>query len=271
LLTLFDSAERIQLEHSASSDFQEIMEKCSDLVFLLRFCPRSHHIFGKRFMLTHKQHELLLFIHQCVAESGIPPSFDEMKKAVDIASKSGVHRLIVALEERGFIRRLPNRARALEIIKLPSSIASHFPPIDNPKVNSHRIDSGDLAVLPVPVVGRIAAGMPIAAIQHQTRTIPMPLEMLGQGEHYALEVRGDSMIDAGILDGDIVIIQQADTAQIGEIVVALVDGEEATLKYYRRKGPHVVLEAANPTYAAAIYDADRVHIQGRLAGLVRHY
>jgi len=228
-------------------------------------------------MLTHKQHELLLFIHQCIRESGIPPSFDEMKEAVDIASKSGIHRLIVALEERGFIRRLPNRARALEIIKLPPSIVSGTAPsVGTPaaphiKPKLRLVGGADATAMQVPVMGRIAAGVPIAAIEHQTHMVSVPLGMVDRGEHYALEVRGDSMIEAAILDGDTVIIQKADTAQSGEIVVALIDEEEATLKYYRRKGARVVLEAANPAYEARIFTTDRIRIQGRLVGLLRRY
>jgi len=227
-------------------------------------------------MLTHKQHELLLFIHQYVRESGIPPSFDEMKEAVDIASKSGIHRLIVALEERGFIRRLPNRARALEIIKLPPSLVSTPSPVSSPPAHvlgSHpRLVGGDdTTTMPIPVMGRIAAGVPIAAIAHQTHMVSVPLGMVDRGEHYALEVRGDSMIEAAILDGDTVIIQKTDIAQSGEIVVALIDEEEATLKYYRRKGARVILEAANPAYEARILPLERVRIQGRLAGLLRRY
>lgn len=238
-------------------------------------------------MLTRKQHELLMFIHERMKESGIPPSFDEMKDALDLRSKSGIHRLITALEERGFIRRLPNRARALEVIKLPDSM--------NPSLGGRKakfepsvIDGslGRVSQLPtrasagggeaarqvtVPVMGRIAAGTPIEAIQTHSHTISVPPEMLGAGEHFALEVRGDSMIDAGIFDGDTVLIRKQDTAGTGEIVVALVDDEEATLKRLRRRGNSVALEAANPAYETRIFPPDRVKVQGRLVGLLRKY
>ena len=237
-------------------------------------------------MLTRKQHELLMFIHDRMKETGIPPSFDEMKDALDLASKSGIHRLITALEERGFIRRLPNRARALEVVKLPDSM--------NPSLGGRRArfepsviegNLGKLATPParagadedyvrpvsVPVMGRIAAGTPIEAIQTHSHTIQVPPEMLGGGEHYALEVRGDSMVDAGIFDGDTVLIKKQDSASTGEIIVALVDDEEATLKRLRRKGNTVALEAANPAYETRIFPPDRVKVQGRLVGLLRKY
>ena len=240
-------------------------------------------------MLTRKQHELLMFIHERMKESGIPPSFDEMKDALDLASKSGIHRLITALEERGFIRRLPNRARALEVIKLPDSM--------NPSLGGRKarfepaVIEGNLGrvaapptrntsaptpisatqVVSIPVMGRIAAGTPIEAIQTHSHTIMVPPEMLGPGEHYALEVRGDSMIEAGIFDGDTVLIKKQDAASTGEIVVALVDDEEATLKRLRRKGNSVALEAANPAYETRIFPPDRVKVQGRLVGLLRKY
>jgi repressor LexA len=238
-------------------------------------------------MLTRKQHELLLFIHERLKESGIPPSFDEMKDALDLASKSGIHRLITALEERGFIRRLPNRARALEVLRLPDSIAPGLnggrrfspsviegslgktPPLRKPPEAGNDDDAG--VSVSVPVMGRIAAGVPIEAIQHKTHAIAVPPEMLGGGEHYALEVKGDSMIDAGILDGDTVIIRQVQSANPGEIVVALVDDEEATLKRFRRKGASIALEAANPAYETRIFGPDRVKVQGRLVGLIRRY
>lgn len=238
-------------------------------------------------MLTRKQHELLMFIHERMKESGIPPSFDEMKDALDLASKSGIHRLITALEERGFIRRLPNRARALEVIKLPDSMAG----LGRQKTFTPSVIEGSLgreAATPakapiasndddaghgssVPVMGRIAAGVPIDAIQHQTHSIWVPPEMLGSGEHYALEVKGDSMIEAGIFDGDTVIVRNVSTANPGEIVVALVDEEEATLKRYRRKGASIALEAANPAYETRIFGPDRVKVQGKLVGLIRSY
>jgi repressor LexA len=236
-------------------------------------------------MLTRKQHELLLFIHERMKETGIPPSFDEMKDALDLASKSGIHRLITALEERGFIRRLPNRARALEVLRLPDSIA---PGLGGPRRFSPSIIEGGRdaapgrvpaasndddagAAISVPVMGRIAAGVPIDAIQHQTHSVTVPPDMLSGGEHYALEVKGDSMIDAGILDGDTVVIRNTDIANPGEIVVALVDEEEATLKRFRRKGASIALEAANPAYETRIFGPDRVKVQGRLVGLIRRY
>lgn len=237
-------------------------------------------------MLTRKQHELLLFIHERLKETGIPPSFDEMKEALDLASKSGIHRLITALEERGFIRRLPNRARALEVTRLPDSIA---PGLNQAKKFSPSVIQGSLGRAPekprqsagnddsagssvsIPVMGRIAAGVPIAAIQQKTHSISVPPEMLGGGEHYALEVKGDSMIEAGIFDGDTVIIRNANTATPGDIVVALVDDEEATLKRFRRKGDSIALEAANPAYETRIFGPDRVSVQGKLVGLIRRY
>ena len=238
-------------------------------------------------MLTRKQHDLLLFIHERLKEAGIPPSFDEMKDALDLASKSGIHRLITALEERGFIRRLPNRARALEVLRLPDSIAPglnaarKFSPsviqgsLGKPKPDardrSASNDDDSSAGVSVPVMGRIAAGVPIDAIQHQTHAIMVPPEMISGGSHYALEVRGDSMIEAGIFDGDTVIIRNADTANPGEIIVALVDDEEATLKRYRRKGASIALEAANPAYETRIFGPDRVRVQGKLVGLIRRY
>ena len=239
---------------------------------------------GGRAMLTRKQHELLMFIHERMKESGIPPSFDEMKDALDLASKSGIHRLITALEERGFIRRLPNRARALEVVKLPDSMnpslggrKARFEPAviegNLGKVTSPPARSNDDYARPIsiPVMGRIAAGTPIEAIQSHSHTIAVPPEMLGAGEHYALEVRGDSMVDAGIFDGDTVLIKKQDTASTGEIIVALVDDEEATLKRLRRKGNTVALEAANPAYETRIFPPDRVKVQGRLVGLLRKY
>jgi repressor LexA len=234
-------------------------------------------------MLTRKQQELLLFIHERMKESGIPPSFDEMKDALDLASKSGIHRLITALEERGFIRRLPNRARALEVIKLPDSYVQNLQPrrgfsptliegsLGKPQEAPKPAPANDDASVAVPVMGRIAAGVPISAIQNNTHNISVPAEMLGAGEHYALEVKGDSMIDAGILDGDTVIIRNTSSANPGEIVVALVDDEEATLKRFRRKGASIALEAANPAYETRIFGPDRVKIQGKLVGLIRRY
>ena len=235
-------------------------------------------------MLTRKQHELLMFIHQRLKESGIPPSFDEMKDALDLASKSGIHRLITALEERGFIRRLPNRARALEVTRLPESLApglaapKKFSPSviqgslgRQPEPVRRPVASNDEAGLAIPVMGRIAAGVPIDAIQHQTHTITVPPDMITGGDHYALEVKGNSMIEAGILDGDTVIIRNSSTANPGDIIVALVDDEEATLKRFRRKGASIALEAANPAYETRIFGPDRVKVQGKLVGLIRVY
>ena len=215
-------------------------------------------------MLTAKQHELLLFINQRLNESGVSPSFDEMRGALDLKSKSGVHRLISALEERGFIRRLPNRARALEVLKLPES-AAPAPAVPRPVVPAAANDT-----IEIPLHGRIAAGTPIEALQG-TDGFAVPAALLGPGEHYALEVSGDSMVEEGILDGDFALIRKADTARDGEIVVALIDNEEATLKTYRREGRTIRLDSANARYEAQRYDEDRVSIQGRLAGLIRRY
>lgn len=227
-------------------------------------------------MLTPKQKELLMFIHERVKESGVPPSFDEMKEALDLRSKSGIHRLITALEERGFIRRLPHRARALEIVKLPESVAQSrgFAPavIEGSLGRIRESGNGEASGnVTVPVMGRIAAGVPISAIQHQKNTLDLPPELLSSGEHFALEVSGDSMIDAGILDGDTVVLRRSDTANTGDIVCALVDEEEATLKRMRRRGDSIALEAANPNYETQIYGPDRVRVQGRLVGLIRRY
>ena len=271
-------------------------------------------------MLTRKQHELLLLIHERLQAEGIPPSFDEMKDALSLKSKSGIHRLITALEERGFIRRLPNRARALEVIKLPEGfdgvtaqvsnssaaqgstgkfrpgviqggLSDPGPATDNvtrlePRtgrgglhsrygISSASVggfnDGGDGNSLSVPVMGRIAAGVPIAAIQEITHSLPVPLGMIGMGKHFALEVQGDSMIEAGILDGDMVIIQETNSAELGDIVVALVDDEEATLKRFRRQQGQIALEAANPAYETRILSPDRVKVQGKLKGLIRKY
>lgn len=238
-------------------------------------------------MLTRKQHELLMFINERLRESGVPPSFDEMKDALDLKSKSGIHRLITALEERGFLRRLPNRARALEILKLPESVTPGLASANRSKGFSPSVIEGSLGKTPdpaplqtsddsgqavsIPVMGRIAAGTPISAIQEHSHSIAVPPDLMGNGEHYALEVRGDSMIEAGILDGDTVIIKNQSAADNGDIVVALVDEEEATLKRLRRKGASVALEAANPAYETRIFGPDRVKVQGKLVGLVRQY
>ena len=235
-------------------------------------------------MLTQKQYELLMFVHERLKETGVPPSFDEMKDALDLRSKSGIHRLIKALEERGFIKRLPNRARAIDVIRLPESIQPSLaagrgrrfsPNVIEGNLGRVRAAIGEGAnsnepVL-VPVMGRIAAGTPIEAIQNHTHTIGVPADMLSTGEHFALEVRGDSMIDAGIFEGDTVLLRRTDSADTGDIVCALIDEEEATLKRLRRKGASIALEAANPAYETRIFGPDRVRIQGRLVGLIRRY
>ena len=245
-------------------------------------------------MLTRKQYELLLFIHERIRESGVPPSFDEMKEALDLKSKSGIHRLITALEERGFLRRMEKRARALEVVRLPENVAETARPATtrsqaqrimpsarhgrseartpDPRHNTPRRAMGDSEhAVNVPMVGRIAAGTPIEALQNRIADVPVPGGMVSRGNHYALEVTGDSMINAGILDGDTVIIQEADSATTGEIVVALVDDSEATLKRLRRRGDSIALEAANPAYETRLYGADRVKVQGKLVGLIRRY
>lgn len=220
-------------------------------------------------MLTRKQHELLMYIHERIKETGVSPSFDEMKEALDLASKSGIHRLITALEERGFLRRLPHRARALEVTKLPAEAATTSTKTPKSSVKTAPVAANDSVELPI--LGRIAAGTPIAAIQHEQDRIAVPDTMLGGGEHYVLEVQGDSMINAGILDGDFVVIRKGDTANSGEIVVALVMGEEATLKRLRRKGASIALEAANPAYETRIFGPDQIQVQGKLVGLIRRY
>jgi repressor LexA len=238
-------------------------------------------------MLTKKQLELLNFIHERVRESGIAPSFDEMKDALGLKSKSGIHRLINALVERGFIRRMPHRARALEVTRLPESLlpatigaraqmaelahAGGSGRIIRPNFGSHPKPVETVPSISIPVMGRIAAGTPIEAIQERTHEIAVPQDMLSGIDHYALEVKGDSMINAGILDGDTVIIERSNTADSGEIVVALVDNEEATLKRLRRKGDRIALEAANPRFETRIYRPDQVHVQGKLIGLWRRY
>jgi repressor LexA len=234
-------------------------------------------------MLTRKQYEILRFINERLKEAGVPPSFDEMKDALDLRSKSGIHRLITALEERGFIRRLPNRARAIEVIKLPELAAAGgssrrgFTPsviegtLGKRPVNAPAADEGGERPVAIPVMGRIAAGTPIEALQTRSHTIHVPPDMLGSGEHYALEVRGDSMVDAGILDGDTALIQRNDTADTGDIVVALIDEEEATLKRFRRRGASIALEPANTAYEVRILPPNRVRIQGKLIGLYRKY
>lgn len=248
-------------------------------------------------MLTRKQLDLLRFIQQRMQECGVPPSFDEMKDALDLKSKSGIHRLITALEERGFLRRLPNRARAIEVIRLPDALGRGVEAAEaaaaaapEPRRFTPSIVEGGLAKIPpappsparpaayeefrgvaIPVMGRIAAGTPIAAIQNQSHTVTMSPDFLAGGEHYALEVRGDSMVEAGILDGDLVVIRKQETANTGDIIVALIDDEEATLKRLRRRGSSIALEAANPAYETRVLGPDRVRIQGRLVSLVRRY
>ncbi len=238
-------------------------------------------------MLTRKQLELLMFINERLKESGVPPSFDEMKDALDLASKSGIHRLILALEERGFIRRLANRARALEVVKLPESSTPSNKPRQgfSPSVIEGSLGkvqpvretkpalqpANDSLFVSIPMMGRIAAGTPISAIEHQTHEIMVSPDMIGQGTHYALVVEGESMIEAGIFHGDTAIIRETTTANMGDIIVALVDEETATLKRFRRRGGSIALEAANPKFETQIYGPERVRIQGRLVGLMRKY
>jgi repressor LexA len=230
-------------------------------------------------MLTLKQRELLMFIHERIKESGVSPSFDEMKEALDLASKSGIHRLITALEERGFIRRLAHRARALEVIKLPDQATTTAPPkgrqafvpqvVEGSKPAQKQIPGHESRDLPL--LGKIAAGVPIEAMGQERDRLMIPEALLGAGEHYVLEVEGDSMINAGILDGDYVLIKKTETAQSGEIIVALIEGDTATLKRLRKKGASIALEAANPAYETRIYKSDEIAIQGRLVGLMRRY
>ena len=246
-------------------------------------------------MLTRKQNELLMFINKRLNDDGVSPSFDEMKEALRLKSKSGIHRLITGLEERGFLRRLPHRARALQVLKLPDAAALPAPNV-TPLLDSRRglaegregfvpqIVRGDRAplagaiqaaneaqALSLPLYGRIAAGTPIEALRDNSTTVDVPVSLLGSGAHYCLEVQGDSMVEAGIHNGDIAIIRSADTAESGEIVVALIDDTEATLKRLRKKGASIALEAANPAYKTRIYNADEVSVQGRLVGLMRRY
>jgi repressor LexA len=232
-------------------------------------------------MLTKKQRDLLKFIHQRVQKDGVPPSFDEMKEALDLRSKSGIHRLITALEERGFIRRLAHRARAIEVVKLPGSlgeIETGFTPklIDGGRPDvpaptaAQKIDSTQSQQLPL--IGRIAAGIPMESIADEAPQVTVPAQMLsGQGQHYALEVKGDSMINAGINEGDIVVIRETSTAENGDIVVAQIEGYEATLKRFKRMGDVVALEAANPGYETRMLPIGHVKVQGRLVGLIRSY
>lgn len=235
-------------------------------------------------MLTRKQQELLLFIHERLQAGGVSPSFDEMKDALGLKSKSGIHRLITGLEERGFIRRLPHRARALEVTRLPEQVAAPAPKAEPaPKFRPNvirgdfrgaltgRESQPDAEAVSLPLYGRIAAGVPIEALRDNSSSIDIPSAMLTGGEHYALEVAGDSMVEAGIMDGDTVIIQRCDTAENGAVVVALVDENEVTLKRLRRKGNSIALEPANPNYETRVFGADRVSVQGRLVGLIRKY
>ena len=224
-------------------------------------------------MLTAKQHELLYFIQERLDSSGISPSFEEMKEALGLKSKSGIHRLISALEERGFLRRLPNRARALEVLKVPEAakaapVRETVVPLRKAAPAMRPIAAND--IIEVPLHGKIAAGVPIEAFEDHNN-LAVPAALLGSGEHYALEVSGDSMVEAGIFDGDYALIQKASTAREGDIVVALVDGQDATLKYFRREGPMIRLDPANSAYEPQRYPADRVIVQGRLSGLLRRY
>ncbi|MFQ6551970.1 transcriptional repressor LexA [Aestuariibius insulae] len=233
-------------------------------------------------MLTKKQLDLLDFIHRRVQRDGVPPSFDEMKDALDLRSKSGIHRLITALEERGFIRRLAHRARAIEIVKLPDAMQTNSAPTtgftprviegSRPDQHANAIPVEEAGSVNLPMMGRIAAGVPIEAINQQSHNVSVPGHMVsGSGEHYALEVRGDSMKDAGINDGDVVVIRETNAADNGDIVVALVEDHEATLKRFRRKGSAIALEAANPAYETRVFRDDQVKVQGRLVGLIRTY
>ncbi|MEL6212925.1 MAG: transcriptional repressor LexA [Pseudomonadota bacterium] len=237
-------------------------------------------------MLTKKQQQLLTFIDERVSETGVSPSFEEMKEALGLKSKSGIHRLITALEERGFIRRLPHRARALEVLRAPKGETAGGagagsakavggaivrPAFGEKKPAPAPATPANVDITDLPVLGRIAAGTPIEAIQHEVDRVAAPAALLGSGDHYILEVQGESMIDAGIHDGDYAIIQRKDDATSGDIVVALVDSEEATLKRLRKKGASIALEAANPAFETRIYGADRVSVQGRLVGLMRRY
>lgn len=236
-------------------------------------------------MLTKKQHQLLTFIHERMQSDGVAPSFDEMKAALGLKSKSGIHRLITALEERGFLNRLPHRARALEVVKLPENVTAEDSAAASSNViagrfrSPHGVDApaeGSSAndferPVQLPLYGKIAAGMPIEALSNPSDHVGVPPGLLGSGDHYALTIEGDSMIEAGILDGDTVVIQNATTAENGSIVVALVDNEEATLKRLRRKGESIALEPANPDYETRIFGPDRVKVQGKLVGLLRQY
>ena len=226
-------------------------------------------------MLTKKQNELLIYINQNLRETGVAPSYEEMREALDLRSKSGIHRLIYALEERGFIRRLPHRARAIEVTKLPSASSQNKNANFNPELIKGKKEDYNNDIFEdlyeIKMMGKIAAGTPIAAIEYEKNKISVPNHMVGSGEHYALEIEGDSMIGAGILDGDTAIIKKADDAYSGEIIVALIDGEEATLKRLRKKGETIALEPANSAYETKIYGPDRVQVQGTLVGILRSY
>jgi repressor LexA len=219
-------------------------------------------------MLTRKQHELICFINDRLAETGVSPSFEEMKDALDLKSKSGVHRLISALEERGFLRRLPNRARALEVLKVPERAEDRAAAVATAAPRALPEPAND--VVEVPLHGRIAAGVPIEAFEGST-SLPVPAALLGAGEHFALEVAGDSMVEAGILDGDFALIRKQDVARDGEIVVALIEDSEATLKYFRREGAMIRLDPANRSYDPQRYAPAQVRVQGKLAGILRRY
>jgi repressor LexA len=229
-------------------------------------------------MLTRKQHELLLFLHAHLSDNGVSPSFDEMKEALGLKSKSGIHRLITGLEERGFIRRLAHRARAIEVVRLPEDLAgkSGFAPnvidggLRRPGLAGARV-AVDSEAVSLPLYGRIAAGTPIEALRDHSAFVDVPADLLGRGEHYALEVDGDSMVEAGILDGDTVVIERSEQAENGAIVVALVDDAEVTLKRFRRRGGAIALEPANRNYEPRLFPPDRVRVQGRLIGLMRRY
>lgn len=229
-------------------------------------------------MLTRKQHELICFIADRLAETGVSPSFEEMKEALDLKSKSGVHRLISALEEREFIRRLPNRARALEVLRMPERGDAKMSAVKSRAMDTSISSTSQKPAIPspandvveIPLHGRIAAGTPIEALEGATM-LPVPAALLGSGEHYALEVAGDSMVEAGILDGDYALIRRTEVARDGEIVVALIDDAEATLKYFRKEGAMIRLDPANRDYSAQRYRPDQVRVQGRLAGLLRRY
>jgi repressor LexA len=236
-------------------------------------------------MLTKKQYDLLLFIDRRLKENGVAPSFDEMKEALGLRSKSGIHRLMTGLEERGFIRRLPHRARALEVVRLPDNLAAGQAAARRGEAFAPTVIKGDFrlagvstvstarpaGVVQIPLYGKIAAGTPIAALRDNTRFVDVPAGLMGSGDHYALEVAGDSMIEAGIHDGDTVVIQRTEAAESGTIVVALVDNEEVTLKRLRRRGQSIALEPANPAYETRICGPDQVTVQGRLVGLIRRY